>query len=189
MLREPKIEEPALEPKAKEGSSCPSNTDIVGATKILSGILPTEASKAPGIESKKVIGAKVIDNKPYTGKILLEIEAKGATAELGTDKGTELLALLSKLVAKGNSGNSEEAESTGIEGALLLGAKLEGKVDEANELGNAPELATEDKGMVLDKLPERLLEVPKLEGILPGAKPEEEAKGKPKDSGVARPLD
>ena len=157
MLREPKIEEPALEPKAKEGSSCPSNTDIVGATKILSGILPTEASKAPGIESKKVIGAKVIDNKPYTGKILLEIEAKGATAELGTDKGTELLALLSKLVAKGNSGNSEEAESTGIEGALLLGAKLEGKVDEANELGNAPELATEDKGMVLDKLPESCL--------------------------------
>lgn len=57
-----------------------------------------------------------------------------------------------------------------------------------NELGRAPELGSKDKGSALNKLPESELDTPKLEGILPGAKPKEEAKGKAKDLGATNPL-
>ena len=105
------------------------------------------------------------------------------------DKEIERKALPNKLLANGSNGKADEPESKGIEGTKLLGARLKGKVDNAAELGIEPDLATENKGKALSEVPERELKVPKLEGILPDARPEEEARGRPKDSGVANPLD
>lgn len=188
MLNEPSTEDPALLPKAREGNSCPKSTDTSGDTEILSGALLIKVKADPGIDDKNVNGANDIEGSPKEGNVLLDIAANGVIAELGTDTGIELSAAPIELVASGNNGKVKELDSAGTDGTLL-GAKLDGKVDRANELGTAPELATDDNGKLLNEVPEDELNVPKLDEVAAGAKPEDDAKGRPNDSGVAKPLD